>query len=168
MERIKKNLFRKLEFLLIGVLWIVITGGCISKPLGGGMANETHAPILIQTAPIAPKHAYLKVGQSEQFTYWGHSIAINYIASQPEQVINVIVDGVEQTFKKRPTDTPRGVYWREGNLSFALKPIVWETRDGQAIPIYEGTWNTSEIYFELYLSDIVPTIIEDKQLQVVR
>lgn len=101
--------------------------------------------------PPAPKLLYVKAGQFEQFTYWGHNIVVNYTSAYPIQIVKVTLEGVERIFQKEPTESPVGIYWKEGNLSFSLKPVVWEIRDGQKIPIYESTWNTSEIYFEVFI-----------------
>ncbi len=108
----------------------------------------------IPSVPPAPKQLYITVGQSEDFTYWGHSIAINYTSAYPDQIVQVTVDGVEKTFQRGLSESPTGIYWKERNLSFVLKPVLWETRDGQRIPFYEKTWDTTELYFEAMISGV--------------
>ena len=77
----------------------------------------------------------------------GHTIAFNYISAYPSQKFSVTVDGSEKVIQKELADNPNGIDWSEGNIVFTLKPVVWEKRDGQNIPLYESTWNTTEVYF---------------------
>lgn len=125
------------------IVFIVLLTGCVSKP------GENITPAVPQpTVPPVPKQLYIKAGQHEQFTYWGHDIGVNYTSAYPTQIFKVAVDGNEKLLQKEPTES-NGIYWKEGNLSFTLKPVVWEIREGQNVPIYESTWNTSEVYFEV-------------------
>jgi len=126
----------------IGILILacIIMSGCLEE--------ET------KQVPPAPKQLYLKVGQSKQFNYWGHDIAITYVSSFPKQTVRVVVDGVEKVFEKELNASPRGIYWKDDNLTFALKPVVWELRNGQKVPIYEKTWNTTELYFDVRVSEV--------------
>uniref|UniRef100_A0A7C3UCZ2 Uncharacterized protein n=1 Tax=Geoglobus ahangari TaxID=113653 RepID=A0A7C3UCZ2_9EURY len=105
-------------------------------------------------ASVAPKFFYLKLGQSKKFTYSDHDIVVTYLSSFPKQIVVVVVDNTEKTFERDLNASPRGIYWRYNNLIFAIKPVVWEFRDGQKIPIYEKTWNTTEIYFEVRLTEV--------------
>jgi hypothetical protein len=125
--------------VVILMLVCIITSGCL---------EETN-----QVSP-APKQLYLKLGQSKQFTYRGHDIAVTYVSSSPKQTIKVVIDGVEKIFEKELDANPRGIYWKDDNLTFVLKPVVWELRDGQKVPIYEKTWNTTEFYFEVRVSEV--------------
>ena len=109
--------------------------------------NETPAKPLPTSVILTPQNLYIKVGQYENFSYLGHTIAFNYITAYPSQKFSVTVDGFEKVIQKESTDIPKGIDWSEGNLSFTLKPVVWEIRDGQNIPIYESTWNTTEVFF---------------------
>jgi len=107
-----------------------------------------------EQASVAPKFFYLKPGQSEEFTYGGHKITVIYVSSFPKQIVKVVVDGTEKTFERDLNTSPKGIYWKHNNLIFAIKPVVWVFRDGQKIPIYEKTWNTTEIYFEVRLAEV--------------
>jgi len=107
------------------------------------------------TAPPAPRQVNLEAGQVEQFTYKGHAIIINYSSAYPTQIITIALDGSEKIIQRERTENPRGIYWKEGNLSFSLKPVVWEIRNGRRIPLYEKTWNTTEIYFEVLGKEIL-------------
>jgi hypothetical protein len=129
------------------IVFIILLTGCVSKP------GEKETPAVTQPTvpPPAPKQLYIKAGQHEQFTYWGHGIGVNYTSAYPTQIFKVAVDGNEKLLQKEPTESPNGIYWKEGNLSFTLKPVVWETREGQKVPVYESTWNTSEVYFEVQI-----------------
>ena len=139
---------------MAGVLVLmIILFGCVSKP-SQMTKNETPVTPPSINVPPAPKELYIKVGQSEQFTYWGHNIEINYISAYPKQTVKVTVNGKEKNIEVEITAPPRGIYWKEGNLSFVLKPVVWEVRNGQRVPIYEKTWNTTELYFEVVTSGI--------------
>lgn len=141
---------KKMFFLLIVVLVflsIILVTGCVSKP--GKIANNETAPL--PTVPPAHKQLYIEAGQLEQFTYRGHNIAVNYTSAHPTQIVKVTLDGSERIIQKEPTENPIGMYWKEGNLSFTLKPVVWEIRDSQKIPFYEKTWNTTELYFEVFI-----------------
>lgn len=129
------------------IVFIILVTGCVFKPSKIAKNETSAAPP--PTVPPAPKQLYIKAGQHEQLTYWGHNIAVNYTSAYPTQIFKVALDGYEKIFQKEPTESPIGVYWKEGNLSFTLKPVVWEIRDGQNVPIYESTWNTSEVYFEV-------------------
>jgi len=157
---------------MLGTLILTVMNGCLSKPFTEVPRNEAKVSSLNQTPPQsqlimppAPMQSYLKAGEVEHFTYWKHNITINYLSSKPKQMIKVNVDGAERTFQKEHTDNPRGIYWREGNLSFALKPVVWERRDGEIVPIYERTWGTNEIYFEVLVTGVGPSRREDQETE---
>ena len=141
----QKHTFTIIFVTLAFVVFFLILAGC-STP--GKIANdETPAALLPTLVPAAPHQMYIKAGQYENFSYWGHTIAVNYTSAYPSQKFSVAVDGSEKAIQKELTDSPNGIDWIEGNLSFTLKPVVWEMREGQNIPIYESTWNTSEVYF---------------------
>lgn len=143
-------LFRKslrIAAILVFIILVTSVAGCTSKP---GQAGKNKTPMAsLPTVSTAPKQLYIKVGQVEQFTYWGHDISINYISAYPTQKVKLTINGVERIIQKELSDNPSGIYWNEGNLSFTLKPVVWENRDSQKIPIYESTWNTTELFFEV-------------------
>lgn len=134
-----------------GVLVIVIFSVLAVLVSGCTEAVKEEKPLMINQTlvPPAPKQLFIKAGQFEQFTYWGHNIAVNYTSIYPTQIVKITLDGIERTIQKNLTESPAGVYWKEGDLSFTLKPVVWEIRDGQKIPIYESTWNTTEVYFDV-------------------
>jgi len=130
----------------------ILVAGCVSEP-GKVTKNETPATSLPPPAPQvppSPHQLYIKTGQLEQFTFWGHTIAVNYVSAYPMQIVKIAVDGSEKVIQKELTDSPNGIDWKEGNLIFTLKSVVWEIREGQNIPIYESTWNTSEVYFVVH------------------
>ena len=102
------------------------------------------------SVPRAPRQLFISKGQRAEFTYWGHTISINYLLYNPMQIVIIYVDGKGKGIVKRITDDPRGVYWNEGNLRFSLKPVVWEIREGTRIPFYETTWNTSVLSFTVF------------------
>ena len=128
---------------------IVLIIGCVQKP-GIVPTNQTPGKIQGEDIPPAPKQLYISEGQSEQFTYWNHNITIDYISSYPMQTIEITIDGIEKKIVKEISGSPGGVYWNEENLSFSLRPVAWETRDGKRIPFYEQSWNTTELYFEVF------------------
>ena len=132
--------------LLTFVVFLSFIAGC-SGP-GTIAHNDTPAASLPNKVPPAPHQVYIKEGQYENFSYWGHTITVNYISAYPTQIIKVTIDGSETVLQKEVTDSPQGIDWRGSNLRFTLKPVVWEMRDGQNVPIYESTWNTRELYFE--------------------
>ena len=142
-----------MEILALLVLLIFFTG-CISEQ-GKIANNETPAKPLPTSVPLTPQKLYIKAGQSENFSYMGHTIAFNYITAYPSQKFSVTVDGSEKVIQKELADNPNGIDWSEGNLSFTVKPVVWEKRDGQNIPLYESTWNTTEVYF--IVNTLTPT-----------
>jgi hypothetical protein len=125
---------------------LIFLAGCVSEH-GKIANNETPATPLSTSVPLTPQKLYIKAGQFENFSYMGHTIAFNYISAYPSQKFSVTVDGSEKIIQKELADNPRGIDWSEGNLGFTLKPVVWENRDGQNIPLYESTWNTTEVYF---------------------
>lgn len=144
----------KLKILVIGLIAIsLIVSGCISEPsknTSKPFKNTTNEQSSL-TTPVskAPKQLIIEAGKVEQFTYNGHNIEVNYTSAYPIQIINVKFDGFQRTFQRNLTENPNGIFWKEQNFSFVLKPVVWEIRDSQKIPIYEKTWNTNEIYFEI-------------------
>jgi len=139
--------YRLIEAIAIVIILSILVAGCVYEP-GKVAKNETPA-VGLPTMPPVPHQLYIKTGQLEQFTFWGHAIAVNYTSAHLTQIVKVAVDGSEKIIQKEPADSPNGIDWKEGNLSFTLKPVVWEIREGQNIPIYESTWNTSEVYFEV-------------------
>lgn len=136
-----------------------MTSGCASQ---SQREAEPEQPQPEGKVPPAPKSFYITAGQSEEFTYWNHNIVISYLSASPEQTVEITVDGEKRTIERELTADPRGVYWEKGNLSFALKPVLWEVRDDQRVPIYESTWNTTELYFEV-VSSVGPNVGEKKQ-----
>ena len=145
-KRYSQNHTFRITFLTLTlVILLLLLAGC-SGP-GRIPNNEKPATPLPTKVPPAPQQLYMKAGQYENFSYWGHTIAVNYSSAYPTQKIKVTVDGSEKVLQKELTDSPNGIDWNDGNLSFTLKPVVWEKRDNQDIPIYESTWNTTEVYF---------------------
>jgi len=141
-----------LATLAIVIFLSILVAGCVSNS-SKGTISETPAATLPPTAPPvtpAPHQLYIKTGQLEQFTFWGHTIAVNYASAYPTQIVKVTVDGSEKVIQKELTESPNGIDWKEGNLSLTLKSVVWELREGQNVPIYESTWNTSEVYFVVH------------------
>ncbi len=137
----------RIALVIVALLvFLVFLTGCVSD-YGKIANNETPAKPLPTSVILTPQNLYIKVGQYENFSYLGHTIAFNYITAYPSQKFSVTVDGSEKVIQKELTDIPKGIDWSEGNLDFTLKPVVWEIRDGQNIPIYESTWNTTEVFF---------------------
>ena len=146
--------FRIILVMFSLLVFSIILTGCVSDP-GKIAKNQTPAAQLPIKVSPEPLQQYIKAGQLETFTYWGHAIEFNYSSANPSQKFLVTVDESEKLIQKELTDSPNGIYWNEGNLSFTLKPVVWEMRDGQNVPIYESTWNTTEVYFTVNI--IAPT-----------
>ncbi len=155
-------------FIVFTALAILVSvTGCISKP-GDISRNETLAtPVITDATPIitadktpstgqtqfdspAPKELYINAGEFYQFTYHGRNITINYTSAYPTQIVKITFDGTERIIRKELTDSPNVTYWSEGKFTFNLKPVLWEIRDGQRIPFYEKTWNTTELYFKVF------------------
>ena len=132
--------------ILALLIFLTFLAGCVS-PNDKIVNNETPATPLPTCVPIAPQKVYIKAGQHQNFSYMGHTVAFNYITAYPSQTFSVTVDGSEKVIQKELADDPKGIDWSEGNLSFTLKPVIWEKREDQNIPIYESTWNTTEVYF---------------------
>ncbi len=132
-----------IDFVLFLII-MILASGCIQGPDTNNNSIDHTTEI-----PPAPKQIYLKEGQNDHFAYWGHNITIDYVMSSPTQTIKITVDGSEKEITKEISDNPRGVYWNEKNLIFSLKPVMWEKRDGNMVPIYEKSWNTTELYFEI-------------------
>lgn len=135
-----------LIFLVVGVLIVV---GCVEN---NGKTNQTTAENQTKdikpssNVTIAPKQFFMKPGQSEHFNYWNHEIVINYTKDAEMHLIEVIVDGKTTLIRKNASGYPRGEYRSIDDLHFSVKPVVWEERDGRKVPVFEKTWNVSEIY----------------------
>ncbi|NJD77097.1 MAG: hypothetical protein FIB08_08395 [Candidatus Methanoperedens sp.] len=146
------TLYGKRNVLIFGnvflILMVTILTGCISK-LEATTKNETSDTNPQINVPSAPRQIYIRAGQAEQFTYRGHNITINYTSAYPIQTLKVSVDGTDKKIQKETTGSPRGIYWKDRGLDFTIKPVSWEVRDGQRVPLYEKTWNTTELYFEV-------------------
>ncbi len=101
---------------------------------------------------------YIDVGQSKQWVYGPYDIAVSYLSASPKQVVIVTLDGSEKLIEVELTADVPGIYWREGDLSFTLKPAVWVfgIYSGQLIRIPGGTWNTTVLYFEVIDKGAVP------------
>lgn len=148
-------------------IWMVLAliaaaaAGCISKPdvtkNNGTQATPITTPITTTLTPStgqsgfdspAPYQLYIKAGQTYQFTYVGN-FSVNYVSAYPTQIVKIAFDGHEKTIQKELYENPNGIYWSEGKFHFNLNPVVWEIRDGQRGPVYESTWNTTELYLEV-------------------
>ena len=147
-----QNQSRNRPYRIIGIaLGFLVVFLVVSGCSGPARITENGTPantLPVNPVPPAPRQVYVPAGEKENFTYWGHMIVINYVSASPSQKILVNIDGSETVITRNHTDSPKGIDWNEGNLSFTLKPVVWEMRDGQRVPIYERTWNTREVYFE--------------------
>ena len=115
----------------------------------GCLSSAADRPAEPQVVSAAPGEVYIKAGQSAHFAYQGYRIDVSYLSAYPEHRVKVRVDGAEKDIVVNITAPPRGIYWKEHNLSFSLKPVVWELRDGKMVPVYEKTWNTSVLYFRV-------------------
>jgi hypothetical protein len=144
---VRHHAFTIIPVLLTFVVFLSFIAGC-SGP-GTIAHNDTPAAPPAATVPPSPHQIYLKEGQHENFSFWGHSIGVNYTSGYPTQIIKVTLDGSETVLRKNLTDSPEGIDWSARNLSFTIKPVVWEPRDSQNVPLYERTWNTREVYFEV-------------------
>ncbi|MDK2875855.1 MAG: hypothetical protein PWQ22_265 [Archaeoglobaceae archaeon] len=133
-------LYKKLAFVLAVV--------AIATILGLYHIKLENAPEASNSAPIDPKQLFLKAGQSESFRYWSHEISVEYTKDGETHLIKIVVDEKTTFIKKNTTDGPSGIYWSEEGLYFAIKPVVWEERGNERIPVFEKTWNVTEIYFE--------------------
>ena len=135
------------------IILSILVAGCVSNPskVTNNEAPTAPLPPTAPQVPPAPHQLYIKPGQFEQFNFWGHTITVNYASAYPTQIVKVAVDGSEKVIQKELTESPNGIDWKEGNLSFTLKPVLWEMREGQNVPIYESTWNTSEVYFVVHI-----------------
>jgi hypothetical protein len=142
----------KIPGVILGLLVLFLVFSGCSGP-GRIADNETPVTPPATQVPAAPHQLYVKEGQYENFSYWGHTIAINYSSAYPSKNFLIVVDGSEKVIQKNLTDSPRGIDWSEGNISLTLKPVVWELRNGQNVPIYESTWNTTEVYFIVHIID---------------
>jgi hypothetical protein len=140
---------RLIILLMLSIVLFSLSLGCTNK--NNDVKNDT---VLNNTSssvvPPAPKQIYIKVGGAEAFDYAGHNIEIDYTYGKSTNIIKVNVDGHKTIFQKNIDDDPAGVYQKENGLHFAIKPVIWETRGSQNVPIYEETWNTSEIYVEIW------------------
>ena len=155
---------RFIAAISILIIFSLFAAGCVYEPSKVTKNEIPAAPLPSKTlqvpppslppkasqVPPAPYQLYIKTGQLEQFTFRGHTITVNYASAYPTQIVKIAVDGSEKVIQKELTDSPTGIDWKEGNLTFTLKPVVWEMREGQNIPIYESTWNTSEVYFVMH------------------
>ena len=135
--------------MVIVISLSILVTGCVSEP-GKVTENISPAPSLPASGlPVisAPYQIYIKSGQHEEFTYRSHTITVDYTSAYPTQIIKVAVDGSEKVIRRDLAENPNGIDWKDGDLSFTLKPVVWEIREGQNIPVYESTWNTGEVQF---------------------
>ncbi len=159
----RKNVSRMCVWIARALIVVAATG-CVFKPddltknetpttlVTTGMPTTTDLVSSIEhtdTVSSAPKQLYIKAGQHEQFIYRGHNITINYTSAYPTQTVKITFDGTEKIIQKELTESPTGIYWREGEFSFTLLPVAWEIRDGQRGPSYGKSWNTTELYFEV-------------------
>lgn len=131
----------------LGLLVVLLLFSGCSGPARITDNGTSETPLTAQPLPAAPRQLYIEAGQQENFTYWGHTIAVNYASAFPSQKILVAIDGSERLITRNLTDSPKGIDWSEANLSFTLKPVIWEMRNGQKVPLYERTWDTREVYF---------------------
>lgn len=147
-KKVAPGLVTLLTLVFLTVLSGTILGGCVEQRENNLSKGKN------DNVPPAPASMYLSLGESRQLSYWNHTITVSFTLSNTDRAIIVTVDEQSKTFIKNADDNPRGIYWGENNLNFEIKPVLWEIRDNKEIPIYEKTWNTSEIYFEVYLREV--------------
>jgi flagellar basal body-associated protein FliL len=168
----RKNVGRmKSVWIWIAMALIAVAAaGCVSKP-NDIAKNETvttpvatYVPVTINVTPStgqtefhapAPYQLYIKAGQIYQFTYGGifherRNFTVNYTSAYPTQIVKISFNGHEKTIRKEIYDVVSNLTsWGEGGFGFTLSPVSWEIRDGQRLPAYLSTWNTTELYLEV-------------------
>ncbi len=122
-------------------VFAVMLGGCINEPGQDGGVNESEVSVM-------PRQLYLDEGGSASFSYHGHNISVEFWVVDGLRRVRITLDGVEKTVE-RNASAVGGVFWRTGGLGFAVKPVIWEVREGRDTPIYEKTWNVSQVYIEI-------------------
>jgi len=99
---------------------------------------------------VAPFVVYLKSGNGANFTYLGYNVEVNYFTCKNRSYIVVEVNGDKKVFKRNFSDDPHGIYWRKDQILISIKPVVWVYRNGERIPVYEKSWNTTEILVKVW------------------
>jgi len=100
-----------------------------------------------------PYGIFIKERETAVFNYWNHSFSIEYVSANPQRVVVLMDNEIIKEIVKDVNDSPRGVYWSYDGFNFELKPVVRKVNEeGRAIPYYEETWNTTELYFEVRAS----------------
>jgi hypothetical protein len=148
-----RNISTRLIILLM--LSIVLFGlgfGCLgsgpetkNSTLSNNTSNTSSTPVT-----SAPAQIYVKAGDVGVVDYDGHHIEVEYTIADSINSMEVKTDGASKVFQKKLEDDPAGIYWEENGLHYGIKPVIWETRDTQEVPIYEESWNTTEIYVEVW------------------
>ena len=102
-----------------------------------------------QVSP-APYMGYLKVGENTTFKYSGKSVKIDFRSENDYSVFTIEVDGTEKMLKVKKDSEGKAISDTISGLHIVIKPVEWEERNGQLVPIYEKSWNSSEVYFEIW------------------
>lgn len=149
-------------------LMVVVASGCVSN-LSDTTKNETittpvatGTPIATNVTPSAgqtefhapaPYQLYIKTGQVYQFIYYNRNFTVYYSSAYPTQIVKITFDGYEKTIQKERYEAVSYLpSWIEGGFVITLSPVSWEIRDGQRGPVYLSTWNTTELYLEVWES----------------
>ncbi len=123
---------KKTAFLLV----LIFSSGCLSP----------------QQLPGEPKQIFLQAGESENFVYYDHEISISYHASSPAQKFELVIDGEKEIIDiDLNTSCPGSTCFyssKKGDITYTMQPVTWENRDGGRVWSF-GSWNTSEIYFQI-------------------
>ena len=114
------------------------------------------------TVASAPKQLFLHPNSSETFQFRDHNtVATSYLSRSP-YLFEVTTGGDTEAIEiKRSTKCPEnhyGYYATRDDINYSIKLVVWRySKAGDKIWSF-GTWNSSELYFEVHIRKIIKSV----------
>jgi|SRR5665648_60867 len=137
------------------ILWLVLLAILFS----GCTEIQNESPPIVDPSgavPPAPKQIYLYPDTTENFTFWGHDVLINYRLQNSNHNIEITIDGKKETVIKNTTEQCSDCAYSKkvGSVTYLIRPVTWKTNEaGEKVWSFD-TWNTSELYFEMNVEGI--------------
>lgn len=109
-----------------------------------------------ESISAASKQIYLYPDTTENFNFWGHDVLINYALQNSNHNIEITIDGNKETLIKSINEQCNDCAYSKkvGNITYAIRPVIWKTSDaGEKVWSFD-TWNTRELYFEMVIEGV--------------
>lgn len=144
---------------------LVVSAGCLGASSAGVTGTPTPPTPTTPTAEsagtttgpsgsggVAAAPGGRRVNASETATlhYRGRNVTIRYQRANGTNEITVTVGDRRRTITRAVDAEPSGIEWTWDGVRYVLKPVSYETRDGDRVALTGRTWNVTTVELELF------------------